>query len=288
MTDIITAKQCLEALQKLQPKIANHFANYKKKGATVMTRELAEKRILRLKELWDEFVTHDECLRNSIDVDFQHDYFTKDIFYDIQDIYDDVQDLYVQFLKTQPAAPIQGQAQPAVPVNAPPTPPQEDLIGMSALLRYFPKTSLPKFSGKTSEWPYFRDMFISMVHKQSAPSVTKLNCLNTHLTGEALDVIKNIPISETNYEVAWETLTLHYKNLRRLVHNHLAEIFLVEPMASESSAEIKRILGQFFSPLEALTSLGRPTKQWADIMVFMLTKRMDQAKPRVVNGKNHW
>ena len=274
MSELTSAGAILKLLATAQDHITNHFENFKKKGSAKMTRELAETRIERLKELWKQFLANDEALKNAPDVDLSDEYFSQDVLYDMQETFDDVYDMYVQFLKTQPAAP---QAQSVAVVSGPAeTSTHDDAAGIPTILKYFPQTILPTFSGKISEWPHFRDMFLSIIHKQPAPSIMKLNCLHSHLTGDALDVIKNIAISEYNYELSWDTLKLHFENPRRLVQTHLSEIFAVKPMTNETSAEVKRILNQIFTPLDALTTLGRPTKQWSDIIVFTLGKFMSQ------------
>lgn len=58
-----------------------------------MTRDLTGTHILRLKQLWDEFINNDKTLRNSHNVDFYHDYFSRNALYNKQEHFDDFHDL---------------------------------------------------------------------------------------------------------------------------------------------------------------------------------------------------
>ena len=58
------------------------------------------------------------------------------------------------------------------------------------------KVDLPKFFGKFSDWENFRDVFRAVIHRREDLSpIMKLHFLRTNLTGEALEKIKSLPIS---------------------------------------------------------------------------------------------
>ena len=69
----------------------------------------------------------------------------------------------------------------------------------------------------------------------------KLHFLRTNLTGEALEKIISLPISDESYDQSWTTLGEYYENQRRIVSSHISEIFSVKSMKSDTSSEIKRI-----------------------------------------------
>ena len=121
-------------------------------------------------------------------------------------------------------------------------------------------------------------MYLSLIHSRvNTPDVVKLYYLKSYLKCEALELIKNIPIAENQYVTAWETLTSFFDNERRLVYNYLSDPYEVKPMASDTYAEVKRLLSQVFTPLDALQAMNRSTKNWSDMIVFLLINKMDKS-----------
>ena len=60
-----------------------------------------------------------------------------------------------------------------------------------------------QFSGKFSDRENFRDVFRAVIHRREDLSpVMKLHYFRTHLSGDALEKIKSLPISGDNYERA--------------------------------------------------------------------------------------
>ena len=73
--------------------------------------------------------------------------------------------------------------------------------------------SLPSFDGNIQEWESFFDCFKAMVHNDdSYPPAQKFSYLRSTLSGQALGIIKGIPITENNYEVAINKLKQRYDN----------------------------------------------------------------------------
>lgn len=99
-----------------------------------------------------------------------------------------------------------------------------------------PKISVPSFSGNYDDWPTFQDMFTSMIHSNSSINkVDKLNYLKSCLHGEAEGLLRNIKVTETNYDLAWETLKQRYCN-KRLIVNTVLKRFVLQRKLSVQSA----------------------------------------------------
>lgn len=101
--------------------------------------------------------------------------------------------------------------------------------------------------------------------------------MQNYLKGEALEVIKSFSIASENYAPAWDSLKLFYENEHRQVHKRLSNLFAVKPMIKNSYFEIRRLLNETFTSLDALTALGRPIKSLLDILVYMLVNNVDKA-----------
>ena len=110
----------------------------------------------------------------------------------------------------------------------------------------------------------------------------KLHYLRTHLTGEALEKIKSLAISSDNYDRAWTTLVEYHENQRRIVGSHIAEIFAVKSMKSDTSSEIKRIARKIFNPIASLNSLNRAASLGSDLFVHFTVNRLD------LNTRKQW
>ena len=82
-----------------------------------------------------------------------------------------------------------------------------------------PLISLPKFSGKPTDWATFRDYFISLIIKNPAlDNLQRLHYLKSSIGGEAYSLIKNIPLTANNFEPAWDQLIRRYDNPRALIN----------------------------------------------------------------------
>ncbi|XP_011688528.1 PREDICTED: uncharacterized protein LOC105450410 [Wasmannia auropunctata] len=85
-----------------------------------------------------------------------------------------------------------------------------------------PLLSLPKFSGELSEWESFRDQFRAIViDNNDLSNVSRMHYLSSCLKDEARNVLRSLPITNSNFPVAWGLLVKRYDNKRRLVHEHI-------------------------------------------------------------------
>ena len=76
-----------------------------------------------------------------------------------------------------------------------------------------PPIHLPIFSGYTDRWMEFHDSFTSLIIRNTElDDVERLHYLRASLRGEAMDVIESLPITEKNFQVAWNLLVSSYQN----------------------------------------------------------------------------
>ncbi|XP_029674525.1 uncharacterized protein LOC115242402 [Formica exsecta] len=102
-----------------------------------------------------------------------------------------------------------------------------------------PRIQLPQFSGLYEDWPSFRDLFHSLIGKDtSAAPVEKLHYLKACLKGEAEVLIRSLPTTDENFERAWKSLTDYYENKRLLVRSYIARFTAIQRMRDESSADL--------------------------------------------------
>lgn len=139
-----------------------------------------------------------------------------------------------------------------------------------------PKITIPMFSGKYSEWITFRDLFISLIHKNGSLSdVQKLHYLKSYLVGEAEQLIRHTPISDVNYLQCWSQLEKRYNNKRYHANNILKRLFNQPSISSECSSGLKELLDTTTDCLNALQNLGIDVTTWDLIIIHIITNKFD-------------
>lgn len=115
-----------------------------------------------------------------------------------------------------------------------------------------PYFKIPMFSGDYDAWPAFKDLFRSMIHfNNNMSAVQKLGYLKVNLSGEALQIIKNLEITDTNYDTAWGLLSDRYDNEIILV-NRWVHLIVTIPVSRGNAADIKAILDGTQEALQGL------------------------------------
>lgn len=139
-----------------------------------------------------------------------------------------------------------------------------------------PKLNLPLFSGKYDEWYPFFDTFNSIIHSNtSLTDIQRLQYLRASLAGDASNVISTLEISAINYAVAWKLLQERYDNKRVIVQNHIKAIMNLPTMTRESVGELRQIADGATRHINALQALKRPTSHWDDLLVHILSNKLD-------------
>lgn len=88
-----------------------------------------------------------------------------------------------------------------------------------------PKISLPQFAGDVSLWPSFIALYNTSIHNnQQISAMEKYQYLLASLKREALSVVKNLPLSEDHYSIAYDTLIGRYQNKRKLATHFWSSI----------------------------------------------------------------
>ncbi|KAJ0172004.1 hypothetical protein K1T71_012767 [Dendrolimus kikuchii] len=140
-----------------------------------------------------------------------------------------------------------------------------------------PQIEIAKFDGAFFRWQEFRDTFEGMVHLNKAISpIQKFYYLNSYLEGDAARVISNLEICSENYEIAWKLLNDRFNNKRLLIDQHLNSLCNIQPLSRESERSLRFLVDHVNKNLRALSSLGLPTDEWDVLLIFTLSKKLDQ------------
>lgn len=120
-----------------------------------------------------------------------------------------------------------------------------------------PKIALPHFNGDVINWRSFRDTFASLVHENpNLSNVERFHYLISSVSGAAIAVVRSVPLSGPNYEVAWNALHDRFDNTRLIIHAHLDKLFGFSPIHTESLSDLKNFLNTFQENTAAIEALG--------------------------------
>lgn len=138
------------------------------------------------------------------------------------------------------------------------------------------RIEIKKFSGDLTKWMAFYESFEKLIHEnKSLDKLTKFHYLRDALTDGAERVIDSLELTSQNYDEALKLLQERFHNSKLICREHIRQLFDHPAMTTCSSESIRNIVDFFNSHLRALSTLGRPTKEWNDLVVHLLYIKLD-------------
>lgn len=157
-----------------------------------------------------------------------------------------------------------------------------------AKFQRLPRINIKPFSGETSEYMPFINMFNSVVHNNdSLNSCDKLYYLTTYLCGEALDVIKHLPLTPDNYTIALNLLKQRFHNKVKIISHHVNAILDMAALKKPNAVGFRSIATHVKQHLGALQNLQQPISQWDTLLVCVLQKKLDFYSLRAFYTERH-
>ncbi|KAL0881175.1 hypothetical protein ABMA27_002287 [Loxostege sticticalis] len=145
-----------------------------------------------------------------------------------------------------------------------------------------PPIQLGTFSGDYRDWMSFRDLFKSLVHDNATISkVNKCQYLKSSLRGEAESLVKQVAVTEVNYDIIWDILNNRYNNKRSIVNTYIGKMLNAKRITTESSKHIRELLDVTTECLAVLKSIELPTDKWDDIVVYTIIQKLDPESHRL-------
>lgn len=135
-----------------------------------------------------------------------------------------------------------------------------------------PEIPLPSFSGDLHEWPVFRDRFEALVGSRNDLSdIERFYYLLGTLKNTARHAIQNIPVTDTNYSLAWSTLVDRFDKPRQLAMTIVEKLLSSSTQNQESLLGLKEFLITFSDHIHLLRSLNVP--DLGEFLLFVLSSR---------------
>ncbi|XP_071577707.1 uncharacterized protein [Temnothorax nylanderi] len=258
---------------ELYGRISRAYENFKKSGPTKITLGLAEARLQALEANWAKFeAQHEQLLLKSQKAFDKLDYRKQDLPTVAEEAFLQQKGAFLDAIRILKAKE-QSAAETAGPSGPPESTPRTTL----------PRIQLPHFSSKYEDWPSFRDLFQSILGKDSLSATTqveKLHYLKSCLKGEAELLIRDVSTTGENYESAWKTLSAYYENKRLLVRAYLANFIALLKMKSESVVELRKIFHGIKATVSSLDSIGRTIGRSEDLFVYLAVELLDPRSRR--------
>ncbi|XP_018392758.1 PREDICTED: uncharacterized protein LOC108771854 [Cyphomyrmex costatus] len=254
----------IESQVELYGRIARTHENLRKSGAEKLTKVFVSTTLGLLDAKWQKFEAQHERLRDNYLNDLKkHEYYLKDFMGQAEEVYTHQRAMLVELEDS-----MSGKAAK-----------EEMKVNMDATTSpgtTLPRLQIPQFSGKYEDWPAYRDLFSSLFVKNSYISdVTKMHYLKTILKGDAELLIKNLPTTENNFSLAWQSLTDHYENTRLLVRSFYATLLALPKLKSESATDLRKLFHCARNTAGALANIGRPITNGEDLYVCRITDLLD-------------
>ena len=143
-----------------------------------------------------------------------------------------------------------------------------------------PELHLPKFKGDILEFPRFWDLFTNTVEKDPKLSaVHKFTYLSGYLTGEAAEVIKELRVTEQNYEQAKKLLKERYDRPNALIFRHIHSLLHIQVdkcKHKDSLSQLRALMDQSNIHIRSLESLGIKGADYGVILVPLILSRLPQ------------
>lgn len=232
-----------------------------------MTRAASENRISILKGLFADFQDLDAelyCLADE-ETRASHPYFVNDSFSTCEATYNETLDFMHEVI-----AGLEPHARSLASETSLTRP-------LTRAVSHLPRLELPTFDGFVA-WETFRDRFTSMIiDDQGLSNVERIHYLCSVLSGEASQAISHINVTEANFPVAWDIISSRYENKRRLVNTHLHTLFSLTQIVCEDFRSLQNLRDQTNMSIQALKNLGLPVDHWDDILVHLVSQKLDKA-----------
>jgi len=115
-----------------------------------------------------------------------------------------------------------------------------------------------------------------MVHNDdNCPAAQKFSHLRSTLSGQALDIIKGLPMTENNYKMAIKKLQQRYDNRSLVIQSHIRAILDCHQV--ESGMQLQTLHSNVSAHVAALAALEQPIQHWDAWLVTVVLRKLDQS-----------
>lgn len=123
-----------------------------------------------------------------------------------------------------------------------------------------PTLEICKFTGDITQWTRFWSRFELAVSKENLSPMEKLSQLESHLSGEARNMLIGLHAADSSYEEAVKILKNRYDRADLVKHTHMQRLLNLEPVKDPNDVKaLRRLFDSCEVNLRSLRSLGVDT-----------------------------
>ncbi|XP_066595458.1 uncharacterized protein [Prorops nasuta] len=268
MAPVATRKLILQQKDRAN-NISRILPSFQTIEKTRITGSLIRDGLQKLHNYWSEFCkSHEEIVTRDDAMD--DPYMTQAFFADIESIREQCNDELTRTLSKFPNdedAPTSTLARVSLGTEA-----SQSLCQNL----YLPKIDLPQFTGRYEDWEAFENRFTSLIHEKAQLSnVVKLQYLMGCLRESAADFVKDIAVTDANYISTWNAFRKRFSNLRLQVYHLTLSLIKIPSLKKESAKGLRSLVDDVTHRVRMLKNLGRPVEFWDDLLVVMVSERLD-------------
>lgn len=266
-------EELIKLQEDLKNKIERGLVNYKKSPKDRLTDVYCQTRLETLEQQWKLFTeNHIAIIKDGTSGEEHFEQYTE------EEIYEMTEDIYIEYKSalrlTINKFLLLSQNENVKNVN------NSNVDQCNSFVK-LPEICIPKFSGKYSEWQTFKDMFTSLIHNNSnLGNVQKIHYLKGYLTGEAEQLIRQIPVSADNYERAWSLLNERFNNKKYMSHCIIKRLLSQRNLQRESASGLKDLVDTTNDCLDGLKNLNIDVTNWDILIIHILALKLDQETKR--------
>ena len=231
-----------------------------------MTEGSCISRMERLKDLWNRFESDHFELKSDEEVDSSDSYFKTNVYELVEKEYLTNLGQFQDFLCSLKASR---------PSSSNPPPASVGTESFELNQAKLPQIVLQTFKGDIHEWVKFRDTLNEMVLKRTnLPNIYKMHHLRSSLSGDAAELLDEIPPAGENFASAWATIKSFYDNPSLLISRLVNKLLAFSAMSSNMAYKITRVRTGVKNLLKALQALGSPVGSWDHITVTLTVSKL--------------
>lgn len=139
-----------------------------------------------------------------------------------------------------------------------------------------PPITISTFSGDYLEWTPFFDSFTSTIDRDPDMSqVSKFHYLKTFLKGSALSTINRLPVTDSNYKLAWKLLKDRFHNRRAIVNSCLNAFINQKIIQKAKYDSVRSLIDTTKEAIQCIEQLDVSVDSWGPFIVFTIESKLD-------------
>lgn len=147
-------------------------------------------------------------------------------------------------------------------------------VGGSTNHKKLESITIRPFTGNFSEWPTFKDLFLSLVDgDDSLRPAEKMQYLKTYITGDAQPIIDTLKVCDENYKVAWDLLVKEFDIKPLIVASYVKNFYALSGSSTATVQSIQSIQRKANAIVQALDALDVKTRD--PFLIYSVLHKLD-------------